>query len=270
MPVFKMIASPSSLLCSDTEGDPGGGGMRHLLRGGSAPVRHPHHGIVVTTLVTLAGVITGAAPPAGAAEDDSCRVSDDEYTVVASVAIRNTLFGAANGVYPMGSGTLTLHVNDHAVNLTSYNLVNKLTVHASVAMLSATVVTASRTTADGDCCHGSAQGRLDGSTLTWQTPVSGYHSEGTLTCSGSTCGAFGAPPSGTSLLHDPHDVITFNSFTFSPDRSTFTMPHMLVSQSSSPRQKTYLALAGRRVRQTCGVAAVPACCAVHEASRGTQ
>jgi hypothetical protein len=226
--------------------------------------------MVAMTLLTFGVLIAGAAHPAEAAEDGPCPVSDEEYSLVASVAIRNTLFGAANGVYPMGSGKLTLHINHHAVNLTSYNLVNQLTVRAKVAMLSATVVTASRTSTVGDCCHGSAQGTLDGGTLTWRTPVSGYHSEGTLTCSGSTCGAFGAPPSGTSPLPDQHEVITLNPFTFSPDGSTFTMPYMLVSQSSSPRQKTYLALAGRRVQRICGVAPVPACCPVREESRSTR
>jgi hypothetical protein len=236
-------------------------------QGGLAPARHLHH-LVVATMAAICVVIASSAGPAEAEEDGSCRASDEEYSVVASVAIRNTLLGAANGVYPMGSGKLTIHLDDHAVKLTSYNLTNQLTVRAKVAMLSATVVTASRTSTAGDCCHGSAHGTLSSDTLTWNSTVSGYHSEGSLTCSGSMCGTFGAPPSGTSTLHDTPGPITFNPFTFSPDGSTFTMPYVLVSQSSSPRQKTYLALSGRRVRRTCGVAAVPTCCLLSGEGRG--
>jgi hypothetical protein len=216
--------------------------------------------VVVTTMAAIGVVIVSSAGPADAEEDGSCRASEEEYSVVASVAVRNTLFGAANGVYAMGSGKLTIHKDDHAVKLTSYELTNQLTVRARVAMLSATVVTVSRTTTDGDCCHGSARGTISGDTLTWISTVSGYHSEGSLTCSGSMCGTFGAPATGTSPLHDRPGGVTFNPFTFASDGSTFTMPYVLVSQSSSPRQTTYLALSGRRVRRTCGVAAVPTCC----------
>jgi hypothetical protein len=225
-----------------------------------APVRRLHHLTVVAAMATVGAVIAGATQPAEASEDGTCRVSDEEYTVVASVAVRNTMFGAANGVYPMGSGKLTLHIDDHAVKLTSYELVNHLTVRAKVAMLSTTVVTASRTSTAGDCCRGSARGTLNNSTLSWNSAVSGYHSDGSLTCSGSMCGKFGAPPTGTSPLHDAPAAMTFNPFSFSPDGSTFTMPYVLVSQSNSPKQKTYLALAGRRVRRTCVVASVPTCC----------
>ena len=164
------------------------------------------------------------------------------------------MFGAANGVYPLGTGKLTLRVERDAVRLMSYDLVNLLTVKASVLMVSTTVVTASHTSTARDACRGSAQGALHDGLLTWNSPVSGYHSEGTQECSGSMCGKFGAPPPGTSPFHDAPSALTFGAFTFSPDGSTFTMPYMFVSRSSSPQQTTYMALSGRRLKQSCATA----------------
>jgi hypothetical protein len=132
----------------------------------------------------------------------------------------------------------------------SYELANRLTVEAKVAMLSTKVVTESQTAAK-NACEGSAQGTLHDGTLTWNTNVTGYHSDGTMECSGSMCGKFGAPPRGTSPLHETPAAIHFKPFTFSPDRSTFTMGYTLVSKSDAPKQTTYLALSGRRVKQAC-------------------
>jgi hypothetical protein len=137
--------------------------------------------------------------------------------------------------------------------------VNHLTVQAKVATISTTVVTSSRTSTAADACRGSAQGTLHDATLTWNSKVSGYHSDGTLECSGAMCGRFGAPPTGTSPFHDAPAAMTFNPFTFSVDGSTFTMPYTLVSKSSSPRQTTYMALSGRRVAQSCGAHAPAGC-----------
>ena len=79
-------------------------------------------------------------------------------------------------------------------------------------------------------------------------------------CSGSMCGKFGAPPSGTSPIDDAPVGVTFKPFAFSPDRSTFTMPYTLLNKSTSPSQTTYLALAGRRVGQTCATEVAAAAC----------
>jgi hypothetical protein len=221
------------------------------------------HLAVATAVVSLGAVVAGTGQPAGAAEGDACPVSDVEYNVVANIFIKNTVFGAANGVYSLGSGKMTLRIaaqpGHEAVKLMSYELVNRLTVDAKVAMLSTTVVTASHTSAARDACDGSAQGTLHDSTLTWNSKVSGYHSDGTMDCSGSMCGKFGAPPKGVSPFHDAPLALRFSPFSFSPDRSTFTMPYTFVSKSDSPKEATYLALSGRRVTQLCAAPHVAAC-----------
>ena len=219
--------------------------------------------VVSIAIATFGALAAETGQPAGAAEEDACAVSDVEYNVVASVVIKNTVFGAANGVYPMGAGKITLRIAEHAglgtVKLMSYELTNRLTVDARVAMFSTMVVTASHTSAAHDVCEGSAQGTLNNGTLTWNSKISGYHSDGTMECSGSMCGKFGAPPGGTSPFHDTPKVMRFSPFSFRPDRSTFTMPYMLVSKSDSPKQTTYLALSGRLVKHACAAPLVGAC-----------
>jgi hypothetical protein len=230
---------------------------------GTISTRRLRHLIVVAVAAALGAVLMGNVQPARAAEDNACLVSDVEYDVAASVVVRNTPFGAANGVYAMGSGKITLRIADQpgheAVKLMSYELVNRLTVDAKVAMLSTRVVTASRTSTARDACEGSAQGTLRDGTLTWDSKVTGYRSDGTMECSGSMCGKFGAPPEGTSPFHDAPAAIRFSPFTFSADGSTFTMPYTLVSSSDSPRQTTYLGLSGRRVKRFCAAPHSTAC-----------
>jgi hypothetical protein len=213
--------------------------------------------------ITAAVFLAGMSPPVGAAEESACPVFDVEYNVTASVVIKNTVFGAANGMYPMGSGKITLRIAEQAglasVKLMSYELTNQLTVDARVVMLSTKVVTASHTSAARDACDGSAQGTLHNGILTWNSRVLGYRSDGTMECSGSMCGKFGAPPNGTSPYHDTPLAMKFSPFSFSPDRVTFTMPYILASKSDSPKQTTYMALSGRRAKQLCAAPQVGAC-----------
>jgi hypothetical protein len=220
--------------------------------------------VTAASFVVFGGLIASTSETAAAAEDNACPVSDVEYAVSANVMVTNTPFGAANGLYSLGSGKIRLRVQGQpheaeTVKLMSYELQNRLTVEAKVAMVSTKVVTTSRTSTAGDVCDGSAQGTLRDGTLTWSTKVKGYHSDGTMECSGSMCGKFGAPPKGTSPLHDVPPGLTFNAFTFSPDHATFTMPYTLVSKSDSPSQTTYLTLSGRRVNEWCSAPAALEC-----------
>jgi hypothetical protein len=217
----------------------------------------------VATAVASFGVICETAQRATATEDPGCQVSDDEYNVVASLVIKNTPFGAANGTYRLGTGSMVLRVEERtgheSVKLMFYELVNHFTVDARVALFSTKVVTVSHTSTVVNPSSGSAQGMLHDRVLTWTSKVAGYHSEGTMECSGSMCGSFGAPPKGTSPLHDSPAALVLSPFTFSADGTTFTMPYTLVSKSDSPKQTTYLALAGRRTRRTCPAPAAAAC-----------
>jgi hypothetical protein len=217
----------------------------------------------VATLALLAVSTFGTARPSAGAEDDPCPAYDDEYNVVETVWVQDTLLGAANGVYPLGSGTMRLRfqqeVGEQAVKLMSYEISSRLTVRARVPIFSTTVVTESRASAGVNSCEGSADGTLRDGRLTWNTPIAGYHSEGTIDCSGLMCGRFGAPPRGRSPIPDTSASQRFGTFTFSADGATFTMPYVLVSRSTTPRQSTYMAMSGRRVTRLCTTEPTTAC-----------
>jgi hypothetical protein len=137
----------------------------------------------------------------------------------------------------------------------SYTLYNRSRVDAKAAFWDATVLTRSQTSVAA-ACEGAAQGVLDGKSLRWGSKVAGYRSDGTLTCTGSMCGKFGAPPPGTTPLHEGPLAVEFRPFAFSEDRKTFTMPYTLVDRT--PDRAAYLALGGREVGRTC-VKAKPTC-----------
>jgi hypothetical protein len=211
--------------------------------------------VTTVALAMLAALTFCRASVAAGAQESACRVFDDEYRVVESVLVKDTLFGAADGVYPLGSGTLRLRMEaqagQQAVKLMSYEFASRLTVESKIPVFSATVVTESRASAGLGSAQGSADGTLRDGTLTWATPITGYHSEGSIACSGMMCGRFGAPPRGMSPIPDSPATVRFDPFRFSADGATFTMPYALVSRSTSPRQSTYMAMSGRRVRRSC-------------------
>jgi hypothetical protein len=214
-------------------------------------------------LVTAAGVVAAITVGAGASQDaiadePACGVTDVDYAVVGSLLLKDTQFGAANGVYPLGSGKARLRfAKNGEAKLMSYELDNHLTVNASFALWSTKVVTDSTTRVASEC-DGAAKGTFSHNDVIWQTKVDGYQSDGTLNCEGNVCGKFGAPPAGSSALHEPPEAVTWKPFHFDPDGHTFSMDYSQVSHSESPRRTAYLALSGRETHRTC-VTEVTAC-----------
>jgi hypothetical protein len=223
---------------------------------------------MVQRFVTAAGVVAAIAVGAGGthvadADEPTCSVSDVDYSVVGSLLLRDTQFGAANGTYPLGAGKIRLRFKapegggPHEARLMSYELDNHLTVNASFALWSTKVVTDSHTRVANDC-DGAAKGTVSNGDVVWSTKVDGYQSDGTLNCEGNVCGKFGAPPTGSSALHEPPESVSFKPFHFNPDGHTFTMDYAKVSHSDSPKRTAYLALSGRETHRTC-VTTVTSC-----------
>jgi hypothetical protein len=194
--------------------------------------------------------------------DDNCAVSDVTYSVVTSFLLRDTEFGAGTGVRPLGAGKLVLRYERAAdgsstrVKVMSYEVDNHMIVNANVAMWSTRVVTDSHTSVL-PACDGNATGSMSGEGIVWNSAVRGYHSDGTLQCAGNACGKFGAPPVGTSPLHETQ-VFTWKPFRFNSDGHAFTMEYTKVAHSDSPKHTDYLALSGREVGRVC--VARPATC----------
>jgi hypothetical protein len=206
-------------------------------------------------------VIGASAPTPAEALEPACPVSDVDYSVVGNLLLKDTKFGAADGVYPFGSGTVRVRFQNGengapaVASLMSYEFDSRYTVHASFAAWSTTVVAESHTTVAREC-EGAARGTVQNGDVVWQTPVDGYRSDGSLACTGNVCGIFGAPPPGSSPLHDAPPSVKLSPFHFGPDGKTFTMPYARISHSDSPRQTSYMSLAGRELRRACVPAAL--------------
>jgi hypothetical protein len=207
-------------------------------------------------VVLAAGAVSvSTSSVAGADEPAGCAVTDVDYQVTGRLLIKDTQFGAADGVYPLGAGKVRLRFDAGGearpaqAKLMSYELDNHLTVKASFSLWSTKVVTDTRTTVPATC-EGAAKGVLRSDNLVWATAVDGYHSDGKLECEGNVCGKFGAPPKGESPVHEA-PVVTFSPFHFAPDGKTFTMDYAKLSHTDSPRQTTYLSLAGRETSRAC-------------------
>jgi hypothetical protein len=189
-----------------------------------------------------------------AAAEDPCVAMDVEYALSGTLAIRDTRLGAGDGDHNVGPGTLVLRFDGAQpgpgpVKLVSYAMKSTFTVEAKALVWNTKVTTDTQTTASGSCS--AAEGTLAKTRLSWASKVRNYKTEGTLTCDGSMCGKFGAPPQGKSDYKPPTTDVTFASFDMSPDFKTFTMAASQVSKSESPAQTTYLTIAGRETKRTC-------------------
>lgn len=201
------------------------------------------------------------APEQGA---EACDAWDVEYAVAAKLQLSNTVMGAGDGIFPVGPGALVvrfMNVNGQpggATRMRSYAMRERFQVDSTALFWTTHVLIDTKTVTTPDACGDVAKGQLEGGTVRWQTPMSGSRTDGTLTCDGTLCGNFGAPPSGKSEFHLPPHAVASGPFVFAADMKTFSMPSTLVSKAESPRQNTHVTLAGREVRRTCvRVAACP-------------
>lgn len=187
----------------------------------------------------------------------SCRAWTIDYALAANLELTDTPLGEGDGIYKIGPGRVVLRFENlggkpgGAVQMLSYTMREHFTVTAKTLFWTTTVITDSRTQASPDGSGAITRGRLVDHALRWAGPLHGYRTDGTLTCDGSLCGKFGAPPQGKSELHIPPHNVLFKPFKFSNDLSTFKMPYTIVSKTDSPKQTAHLALAGRAMRRSC-------------------
>lgn len=205
----------------------------------------------VSRLAFAALVVTAAlAPQARAEEPAACTVVDVEYALGANLELTDTPMGQGNGTYPIGPGSATVRFAGNDAKLVAYRMRESFRVDASAVFWKTHVTTDSNTTVVADPAGVVAAGSLAGRTLSWNSDVKA-RTDGTVTCDGSLCGKFGAPPPGTTPLHIPLHDVHFRPWTFSADMRSFTMPRTWMSQSEMPKQTGFIQLAGREVRRTC-------------------
>jgi hypothetical protein len=210
---------------------------------------------VAVAIMGLLGASALQSSAASAQASAACSAVDVDYAITTALQLRDTRLGAADGVYPSGTGTLRLRIDgrpeagSREVQLVSFDTRGRFEIAAHALLWTTRVITDAHNTIHPDPPGALAHGTLDGTVLRWASPMSGYRSDGTLTCDGTMCGSFGAPGAGTTPLHDgPHQVL-LNPFVFARDRQTFTMPFALVSRT--PAQTSYLAVSGREIARRC-------------------
>ena len=187
-------------------------------------VRRHAYGVAIAGAVGLALASTGVR-----AQPAPCGAWEVEYTLSEKLRLSDTPMGQGNGAYDVGPGRVVLRFEDQGgqpggrVEMASYDVRQHFRIDAKTAFWSTHVSTDAHTRGTPDAC-GVAEGVLRGSTLAWSSPVRGYRSDGTVTCDGSLCGKFGAPPRGESELHIGPDPVTLAPFQFLPKNPAMDLP----------------------------------------------
>jgi hypothetical protein len=197
------------------------------------------------------------SPKTDAADAPSCDALEVEYALTGNLILSDTPMGQGDGSYHVGPGTAVVRFalrNGEVAGpakLVSYDMNERFKIDSRTVLWTTHVTTSSKTTVASDPCGVVATGNLAGHTLQLAGPLKGLRTDGTLSCDGSLCGKFGAPPPGSSPLHiAPHDV-QFEPWVFTPDMKSFTMAKTLSARSDMPKQTSHITLTGHEVRRSC-------------------
>lgn len=178
----------------------------------------------------------------------STAATDVEYALSAELTLSDTPMGRGNGTYDIGPGSMVLRFDGSDVEMLSYTMRESFSVRVKTLGFTTTVTTDATSTAESQGCA-LVRGTFDGHAIHWLTPLAGYRTDGTISCSGSFCGSFGTPPRGSTALHVGPAPQRFADFVFSPDRRTFTMATTPGAKTTMPKQSSAVAMTGREVRR---------------------
>ncbi len=185
-----------------------------------------------------------------------CDAWDVEYALSASLVLSDTPMGQGDGVYPIGPGRMVLRFEDRSgqpggrVKMIAYDMHQSFNVVSKTLFWKTTVQTQAQTLGVFDVC-GPPEGVLETNSVAWKGPTHSFRTDGTVTCDGSFCGKFGAPPPGESPVHIAPSAVLFQPLRFSADMKTFRMGKTFVAHMDDPKQTTHLLLAGRETGRTC-------------------
>jgi hypothetical protein len=214
--------------------------------------------------VVAASLKFGLSPRRASAQSPPvpCDAWEVEYALTAAIELSETPMGQGDGVYPIGPGRMTLRFEDRGgqpggrVKLIAYDMQQSFTVVSKTLFWKTTVQTKAQTLGVLDAC-GEPEGVLAANVVSWKTPINRFRTDGTLTCDGSFCGKFGAPPAGESPLHIGPNPVLLQPLRFSGDMKTFSMAKTFVARMDAPKQTTHLTLAGRETGRSCRAKTCP-------------
>ena len=96
-----------------------------------------------------------------------------------------------------------------------------------------------------------AEGALSDDTVHWLSPVTGYRTTGSVTCSGFLCGKPGVPAEGASELVIEPDRVRLRELVLGKGLKTLSMDFSFVADVRRPKQAMELALRGSELRRRC-------------------
>lgn len=192
------------------------------------------------------------AQGAPAQTDDAWEV---EYALVGKIRLSDTTMGAGDGTHDVGPGKLILRFDDVGgepggrVRVARYEMRIRFTVDAYVLGFGTTVLNDTLTQAAPNPLGFSAEGLLGaGRVIRWAGPWNGIHTDGHLTCSGSMCSKFGAPPAGRTAFHTGLHPMAFKPFTLTANKKALRMDYAVMNKSSN--HTASLLLEGHETRRT--------------------
>jgi hypothetical protein len=159
---------------------------------------------------------------------------DVEYAITGELELQ----GHGTHTVALGPGKLVLRFHGNDVTLVAYQMRESFTIGGSVGPIATHVTTEADATS-----HAVMHGTLDGHVVRWREPLRGFHTDGTLTCTGF-CGKFGLPPHGASPFHVGAADQTFDTFVFDPEMKTFTMAKVRGARPDVSTMPTAFALKG--------------------------
>jgi hypothetical protein len=217
----------------------------------------------LATAAAVSSVDEGSAAENDAGESPPCDSVEVDYALSANLELADTPMGQGDSKHRIGPGRARMRYAARVgaiagpAELIHYQTTERFVVTSQTLFWRTRVRAQTETTVQPDACGVVARAVLADRELSWTSAMRGVRTDGTLTCEGSLCGSFGAPPPGTSAVHVPPHEVRLKSWRFAPDRRTFTMERTWVARSESPQQTSFIALAGREVTRRCVV--VPPC-----------
>ena len=178
---------------------------------------------------------------------DACQTVEVEYVLAGNLKLSDTPMGQGDGTYRIGPGRAVIRFEGDHARLLAYTMEQRFTIRPSALFWSATLVTNMHA---GMREGSTVDGTFDGRAIRWNASMP-YFIDGTMQCTGSLCGKFGAPKPGTSPISIPAYNQALKPFVFSEDRQTFTMQSTAGPHTTSPKQTSEVSVAGREIKRVC-------------------
>jgi hypothetical protein len=207
-------------------------------------------------------------PATQPASKPACNSWIVDYETVSGTSLRlaNTPYGAGDGTYAIGPGTVRMRYADHKgepapgeAALLDLQLTTKFVVNTTAVGFKMRITTDGNVGFTPDECGVVARGTLEDDKVTWTERARGYRSTGTLHCAGVLCGKFGSPPGGRSQMSRPVHPVKLRPVQLHDGVTRLSLPFFEVERQAKPSQTVLMRVEARETGRRCVV--TPPCAA---------